>query len=68
MTREGPGTRVAVGDISITPVERVSITHQIVGGVVLFRASKRLVAVVVHTATGEERFVLDEAESEATPH
>ena len=44
MISERRGKPVAVGDVSITPIERVSIAHHVVGGVVLFHASKQPIA------------------------
>jgi hypothetical protein len=59
VTSERLGEPVVVGEVTVTPVERVSIGHRIVGGVVLFYASKRAVAVVVRTPTGELRLELE---------
>jgi hypothetical protein len=55
--RERRGAPVVVGDVTLTPVERVTIRSVVVGGFVLFSGSKELVSVVVQS--GEEQFTLE---------
>jgi hypothetical protein len=59
--RERRGAPVVVGDVTLTPVERLTIRSVVVGGLVLFSGSKELVAVVVQS--GEEQFTLELTDS-----
>ena len=61
MIRERRGSPVVVGDVTLTPIERVKIRSVVVGGVVLFSGSKEPVAVVVQT--GGEEFTLELTDS-----
>ena len=64
MTRERLGPTLVVGDLEITPVERISIRHRWFGGAHLFEGEKRPVAVLVRSADGERRIELGEVGSE----
>ncbi len=67
MTRERLGPTLVVGDLEITPVERISIRHRRFGGTHLFEGEKRPVAVLVRSAEGERRIELGEAGSDVRP-
>ena len=64
MTRERLGPTLVVGDLEITPVERISIRHRRLGGTHLFEGEKRPVAILVRSADGERRIELEEVGSE----
>jgi hypothetical protein len=67
MTRERLGPTLVVGDLEITPVERISIRHRRFEGTHLFEGEKRPVAVLVRSAEGERRIELGEPGSGEPP-
>ena len=67
MTRERLGPTLVVGDLEITPVERISIRHRRLGGTHLFEGEKHPVAVLVRSAEGERRIELGEVGGDEPP-
>lgn len=55
VTYEQPGRPMAVGEIVLTPIARVTIRHDRVAGRVFFSGSKRPVAVLVRSGDHELR-------------
>jgi hypothetical protein len=55
--RERRGAPVVVGDVTLTPIERLTIRSTMKSGVVLFSGSKELLAIVVER--GGEQFTLE---------
>jgi hypothetical protein len=55
--RERRGTPVVVGDVTLTPIERLTIRSTVTSGVVLFSGSKEPLAIVVER--GGEQFTLE---------
>jgi len=66
MTRERLGPTLRVGDLEITPVERISIRHRWFGGAHLFEGEKRPVAILVRGADGERRIELGDGSGGGT--
>jgi hypothetical protein len=58
VTRERPGTSVAVGDLTITPIERVVVRARPLGSGVAARGEKRVVALILRRGDREWRLEL----------
>jgi len=58
MKREQLGAPVVVGDVTITPVERISLEEQKVGPFVLWTGAKEPIAVIVRLGEREWRLEL----------
>jgi hypothetical protein len=55
--RERRGAPVVVGDVTLTPIERLTIRSTVTSGVVLFSGSKEPLAILVER--GGEQFTLE---------
>ena len=59
MTQERLGRPVTVGELRITPVERMSVRRETIGGRVWIAVAKRPVAILIRSPRSEWRIELE---------